>query len=149
MHDLRAEKGFIIVGQDTDGTVTPDDAGYGRMVATTKPDFVGKRGLKRPDLVASGRRQIVGLSTTDPHIVLEVGAQIVADPNQVVPMRMIGHVTSAYFSESLGRSIALALIENGRALTETRIHIPMPGVTHTATITSPVFVDPEGARLNV
>src|SRR5690606_13059756 len=95
MHVLRAEKGFIIVGQDTDGTVTPDDAGLTWAIGKKKTDFVGIRGLQRPDLVAPGRRQLVGLKTVDPKIVLEEGAQIVADPNQPVPMKMIGFVTSS------------------------------------------------------
>ena len=65
MHVLRAEKGYIIVGQDTDGTVTPYDAGQGWAVGKKKRDFIGMRGLMRPDLVAPGRRQLVGLLTED------------------------------------------------------------------------------------
>jgi sarcosine oxidase subunit alpha len=74
MHVLRAEKGFIIVGQDTDGTVTPADAGLEWAVGKKKPDFVGKRSLVRPDLVAPGRPQLVGLLTEGPATVLEEGA---------------------------------------------------------------------------
>ncbi|MFX6980526.1 aminomethyltransferase, partial [Acinetobacter baumannii] len=51
MHVLRAEKGYISVGQETDGTLTPDDAGLGWAVGKKKPDFVGKRSLARPDIV--------------------------------------------------------------------------------------------------
>jgi sarcosine oxidase subunit alpha len=146
MHVLRAEKGYIIVGQDTDGTVTPDDAGYGQMVGKTKPDFVGKRGLMRPDLVRAGRRQIVGLLTRDPNVVLEEGAQIVADPS-AVPLKMIGHVTSSYFSQELGRSIALALVEDGRARSGSSVHVPMSTVTYTAEVVGTTFIDPDGRRL--
>ena len=96
MHVLRAEKGYIIVGQETDGTVTPDDLGLGGLVGKKKPDFVGKRSLSRPDMVAAGRKQLVGLRTVDPTVVLDEGAQIVADPAHPVPMPMIGHVTSSY-----------------------------------------------------
>ncbi|WP_018240443.1 sarcosine oxidase subunit alpha [Ensifer sp. BR816] len=149
MHILRAEKGYIIVGQDTDGTVTPQDAGYGRMVATSKPDFVGKRGLVRPDLVANGRRQVVGLLTTDPHAVLEEGAQLVANPARKIPMKMIGHVTSSYHSTTLGRSIALALLENGNELIGKKVYVPMPGRTEVAEVTSTEFYDPEGKRLEM
>ena len=67
MHVLRAEKGYIIVGQETDGTVTPDDVGLSGMIAKAKRDFVGKRSLARPDVVASGRKQLVGLVTDDRH----------------------------------------------------------------------------------
>ena len=149
MHILRAEKGYIIVGQDTDGTVTPFDAGLDWAVGTKKPDFVGKRSLARPDLVAAGRKQLVGLLTEDPQDVLEEGAQIVFDPAQPVPMTMVGHVTSSYWSEALGRSIALALIAGGHDRMGEAVHIPMPGKVHRAVISDTVFYDREGARLNV
>lgn len=149
MHVLRAEKGFIIVGQDTDGTVTPYDAGLDWAVGKKKLDFVGRRSLARPDIVAPGRKQLVGLLTDDPNIVLEEGAQIVADPNQPIPMRMIGHVTSSYWSATLGRSIAMALVAGGQDKMGETLHIPMLDKTHTAKVSNMVFYDPEGARLHV
>lgn len=148
MHVLRAEKGFIIVGQDTDGTVTPYDAGLGWAVGKKKPDFVGKRSLARPDIVAPGRKQLVGLLTDDPNVVLMEGSQIVADPNQPIPMKMIGHVTSSYWSATLGRSIALALVAGGQSMTGETLHIPTANKTHRAKVSDMVFYDPEGARLN-
>ena len=117
---MRAEKGFIIVGQDTDGTVTPNDAGLDWAIGKNKTDFVGIRGLARPDLVAAGRKQLVGLRTKDPAIVLEEGAQIVEHPDQPLPMKMIGHVTSSYWSENCGRSIALALVASAAATASAR-----------------------------
>lgn len=149
MHVLRAEKGFIIVGQDTDGTVTPCDAGLDWAVGKKKADFVGKRSLARPDIVAAGRKQLVGLLTDDPDVVLEEGAQIVADSNQPIPMTMIGHVTSSYWSETLGRSIALALVAGGQDKMGETLYIPMPGRAHSVKVSSMVFYDPEGARLHV
>ncbi len=148
MHVLRAEKGYIIVGQDTDGTVSPLDAGLQWAIGKKKTDFVGMRGLKRADLVAGGRKQLVGLKTTDPKTVLEEGAQIVADPNQSVPMKMIGHVTSSYWSENCGHSIALALVENGFERTGETLHVPMPDTTLAVTVTGAVFIDEEGKRLH-
>jgi sarcosine oxidase subunit alpha len=148
MHVLRAEKGYIIVGQDTDGTVTPDDAGLNWAVAKKKPDFVGIRGMKRPDLVAPGRKQLVGLMTKDPKTVLEEGAQIVADPNQSLPMTMIGHVTSSYWSENCGRSIAMAVVADGRALKGKTLYVPMPDRTIEVEVSDTVFFDKEGVRLN-
>ena len=71
MHVLRAEKGFVIVGQETDGTVTPDDLGLSGMIAKSKMDFVGKRSLRRPDMVVANRKQLVGLLTENPSDVLE------------------------------------------------------------------------------
>jgi sarcosine oxidase subunit alpha len=148
MHILRAEKGYIIVGQETDGTVTPLDLGMDWIVGKTKPDFIGQRGL-RLSSTQTDRKQLVGLLTDDPAEVLEEGAQIVAaaEPGPP-PVPMIGHVTSSYRSPSLGRSIALALVRGGHGLHGQTIHIPMPGRVIPAQVTSPVFLDPEGTRLN-
>ncbi|WP_337268204.1 sarcosine oxidase subunit alpha [Oryzifoliimicrobium ureilyticus] len=148
MHVLRAEKGYIIVGQDTDGTVTPDDAGLGWAVSKKKADFVGIRGLKRPDLAQEGRKQLVGLLTKDPATVLEEGAQIVADPNQTKPMTMLGHVTSAYWSENLGRSIAFALVAGGRSRAGQTLYVPMSDKTIAVEVTDMVFFDKDGGRIN-
>jgi len=148
MHVLRAEKGFIIVGQDTDGTVTPFDAGLDWAVGKKKPDFVGRRSLARPDIVAPGRKQLVGLLTENPNEVLEEGAQIVVDPRQAVPMTMIGHVTSSYWSATLGRSIAMALVQGGSERMGETLHVPMPGRSIAAKVTGVQFYDPEGSRLN-
>lgn len=148
MHVLRAEKGYIIVGQDTDGTVTPFDAAMGWAVGKNKPDFVGKRGLARPDLVAKGRRHLVGLLTED-RSKLEEGAQIVFDPKQPIPMKMVGHVTSSYHSDAVGQPIALALVEGGHERMGETVYIPMLDRTIAAKITGMVFVDPENTRLKI
>lgn len=149
MHVLRAEKGYIIVGQDTDGTVAPDDAGMSWAIGKKKPDFVGKRSLSRPDIAASGRKQLVGLLTENPNVILEEGAQLVDRPDQPIPMKMIGHVTSSYWSATLGRSIALALVTDGRERDGQTIHAPMVERVVPATVTGTVFYDPKGDRLNV
>jgi sarcosine oxidase subunit alpha len=149
MHVLRAEKGYIIVGQDTDGTLTPDDAGLGWAIGKGKRDFVGKRSLSRPDMVARGRKQLVGLLTEDPAVVLEEGAQVVADPEQAKPMTMLGHVTSAYWSEALGRSIAMAVVVDGREREGETLHVPMPDRTLAVRVAgSAVFYDTENTRLS-
>ncbi|OSQ36731.1 sarcosine oxidase subunit alpha [Thalassospira mesophila] len=149
MHVLRAEKGYIIVGQDTDGTVTPYDAGISWAIGKTKPDFVGKRGLERPDLVADGRKQLVGLLTQDGKTLLEEGAQLVLDANQPIPMKMVGHVTSSYHSDAVGRPIAFALLENGHNRVGETVYIPMPEGVISADVTGTVFYDPDGARLKL
>jgi sarcosine oxidase subunit alpha len=148
MHVLRAERGFIIVGQETDGTVTPDDLGLGGMIAKAKPDFVGKRSLARPDLLSPNRKQLVGLLTDACDVVLDEGAQIVADPKQRIPLRSLGHVTSSYWSEACGRSIALALVGSGRALKGQTLHATTPSGFAAVQVTEPVFVDPKGERVN-
>jgi len=149
MHVLRAEKGYIIVGQDTDGTVTPDDAGLGWAIGRNKPDFVGKRSLERAALTSPDRRQLVGLTTLqDPKHILEEGAQIMTDAAPGKPARPIGHVTSSYLSPALDRSIALALISGGRARMGQTLYVPMPAGPVAVQVTSPVFYDPQGARIN-
>jgi sarcosine oxidase subunit alpha len=148
MHVLRAEKGFIIVGQETDGTVTPDDLGLSGLVSKAKKDFVGKRSLARPDIVGAGRKQLVGLVTENPEEVLDEGAQIVTDPKQAIPMRMIGHVTSSYWSENCRRSIALALVTNGRARIGQRLYATAPSGFATVRVVEPVFFDATGERVH-
>jgi len=148
MHVMRAEKGYIIVGQETDGTVTPDDAGVAWAIGKTKPDFVGKRSLDRSEMKRPDRKQLVGLLTVDAGTVLEEGAQVVATPGQKPPMQLLGHVTSSYESPALGRSIALAMVSGGRARIGQTLYVPMPGRDIAVTVTAPVFYDTEGARLH-
>jgi sarcosine oxidase subunit alpha len=148
MHVLRAEKGFIIVGQDTDGTTTPDDMGLAWTINTAKSDFVGKRSLARASMRDPDRRQLVGLLTEHPGDILEEGAQIVADEHGTVPRAMLGHVTSSYRSVALGRSIALAMIRGGRARMGQDIFVPMADRNLRAKLVPPVFYDPNGERHN-
>jgi sarcosine oxidase, subunit alpha len=148
MHVLRAEKGYIIVGQDTDGMATPQDAGLGWAIGRKKPDFVGKRSLERAAMQRPGRRQLVGLRTREPGTVLEEGAQIVETAGQPLPKKVIGHVTSSYASAALGHSIALAMVADGREREGATLYVPMNGREVPVTVTGTVFYDPEGARLH-
>ncbi|HEX9647411.1 MAG TPA: glycine cleavage T C-terminal barrel domain-containing protein, partial [Alphaproteobacteria bacterium] len=149
MHLLRAEKGYIMVGQESDGTVTPIDLGLERMIGRTKADFIGKRSLARPDLVRPDRKQLVGLATEDGAVVLEEGVHLVAAerlPRPPVPA--LGHVTSSYFSPNLGRSIALGLVRGGRARMGQRLYAATPEGQVPVIVTDPVFLDPDGTRLD-
>jgi len=148
MHVLRAEKGYIIVGQDTDGTVTPIDLGMEWAIGKAKADFVGQRGLLRADLNRPGRKQLVGLLTRDGTTLLEEGAQLVSATAGAGPMTSEGHVTSSYFSGHLKRPIALALLSGGRSRIGGTVHVPMNGKHVEAQIVSPVFYDAGGVRLN-
>jgi sarcosine oxidase, subunit alpha len=148
MHVLRAEKGYIIVGQDTDGTMTPDDAGLSWAIGKAKADFVGKRSLARASMHAPDRKQLVGLRTKDPRIVLEEGAQVAEKAGLKAPMPLLGHVTSSYDSKVLGYPIALAAVCGGRARLGQTLFVPMPDGDIAVEVTSPVFYDPQGARIN-
>ncbi|BCW60659.1 sarcosine oxidase subunit alpha family protein [Arthrobacter sp. StoSoilB20] len=117
MHVLRAEKGYPIVGQDTDGTVTPQDAGMDWIVSKAK-DFIGKRSYLRQDASREDRKHLVSVLPVDHSLRLPEGTQLVEKGIPVNPANgpvpMEGFVTSSYHSAALGRSFALALIQNGR-----------------------------------
>ena len=163
MHVLRAEKGFIIVGQDTDGSVTPLDLGMNWLLSRDK-DYLGKRSLARPDCRRPDRKQLVGLLCEDgshssfrrtpesSYIndkveVLPEGTQLVEQPGAEAPIRNIGHVTSSYYSAWLGHPVALALVNGGRARKGDVIHAALRDGRHVRVrIVSPVFHDPKGER---
>ncbi|KPB62580.1 Sarcosine oxidase [Pseudomonas amygdali pv. myricae] len=151
MHVLRAEKGFIIVGQDTDGSMTPDDLNMGWCVGRTKPfSWIGWRGMNREDCVREQRKQLVGLKPVDPTKWLPEGAQLVLDTKQTIPMSMVGHVTSSYAHNSLGYSFAMGVVKGGLARMGERVFAPLAdGSVIEAEIVSSVFFDPKGERQNV
>ncbi len=150
LHVLRAEKGYIVIGDETDGTTTPIDVGLDGLVSKKKADFIGKRSLEQSYLKGPDRKQLVGLLTEDPNEVLPDGAYAVRQVKDKPPMEMIGQVTSSYKSPTLGRSIAMALIQNGRSRMGETISFPLPGgKVVRAKITDTVFYDKEGAKLNV
>ncbi|QYC39699.1 Aminomethyltransferase [Nonomuraea coxensis DSM 45129] len=140
MHVLRAEKGFAIVGQDTDGTVTPQDLGMSWIVSSRKPDFVGRRSHARPDTARPGRKRLVGLLPDDPAAVVPEGAQLTSGKGTPT----LGHVTSAYASAALGRAFALALVRDAEP--GDRLTAVCDGVAHPVTVCSPVFLDPGNDR---
>ena len=147
MHLLRAEKGFIIVGQDTDATMTPIDLQMDWIVSKKKYDFIGKRSLYRSDTIREDRKQLVGLLTENPNEVLEEGAQIVAETNKK-PVEMLGHVTSSYYSPNLNKSIALGVVRGGKNMLGQKLFIPMENKIINVTVADPVFLDKENKRLN-
>jgi len=146
MHVLRAEKGYIVIGHETDGTVTPDDLGLGSAIGRRKVDFIGARSLLLADLVAPGRMQLVGLLPEDGVSLPEEGSQLLLASGD---RTAAGYVTSAYRSATLGRPFALALLAGGRARIATRVFFTVAaGPALPARVVPPVFYDPAGARLH-
>ena len=147
LHVLRAEKGYPIIGQETDGTVTPHDLGLGWAVSRRK-DFIGRRSLHRPELRRPDRRQLVALLPVDPDARIDEGAQVVAADIDLrrPPVPMLGHVTSAYWSAALGRSFALALIAAGRDRIGTTVRAWMDGRIVEAVVADAIVFDPENRR---
>lgn len=143
LHVLRAEKGFVIVGQETDGTQTPQDLDMDWIVSKKK-DFIGKRSFNRADTSRPDRHQLVGLLPETSEYVIPEGSYFaeVQHKGATPPIPHIGYVTSSYFSGELNRSFALALVHNGRARIGERVAIG----NETAVITEPIFVDKENLR---
>ncbi|MET3205055.1 UNVERIFIED_ORG: sarcosine oxidase subunit alpha [Arthrobacter sp. UYEF13] len=149
MHVLRAEKGYPIVGQDTDGTVTPQDAGMEWVVSKAK-DFIGKRSYARADAQRADRKHLVSVLPVDGTLRLPEGTQLVekgiATNPAYGPVPMEGFVTSSYHSAALGRSFALALIKNGRnRIGETLVAAAGDQLVDVV-VAETVLFDPEGTR---
>ncbi|HEY8699770.1 MAG TPA: 2Fe-2S iron-sulfur cluster-binding protein [Arthrobacter sp.] len=149
MHVLRAEKGYPIVGQDTDGTVTPKDAGMEWVVSKAK-DFIGKRSYSRPDALREDRKHLVSVLPVDGSFRLPEGTQLVEKGIPVKaaygPVPMQGFVTSSYHSAALGRSFALALIKNGRNRIGETLVAAAGNELVDVVVAETVLFDPEGNR---
>ena len=152
MHLLRAEKGYIIVGQDTDGTVTPIDLNLSWMIGKNKKDFIGKRSLSRSDIVKSDRKQLVGLVPVNKTYGIEEGQHVVEEEKISTPIkkpvRMLGHVTSSYFSPTLNHSVAMALIKGGNRKIGSQLFVSTNNLNTIAVeVVKPNFIDPNNQRL--
>ena len=150
LHILRAEKGFIMIGDETDGTVIPQDLGLHWALSKKKDDYLGKRAHLRSHMADPTRWKLVGLETTD-GATLPDGAYAVADGvNENGQRNMQGRVTSSYHSPNLNKGIAMGLVLNGPDRMGEEIAFPgTDGKTYAARIASPVFYDPEGKKQDV
>ena len=152
MHLLRAEKGYIIVGQDTDGTVTPLDLNLNWMIGKNKRDFVGKRSLSRSDIIKDDRKQLVGIIPLNKTYGIEEGQHIIEEENLLTPIKkpikMLGHITSSYFSPTLDHCIAMALIKDGNRKIGTRLFVSTSDLnTIPVEVVKPNFIDPKNRKL--
>ena len=149
MHVLRAEKGFLVVGQETDGTVTPQDVGMDWIIAEHK-DFIGKRSILRADNMRQDRKQLVSVLPDDPTFRLEEGEALVAvdTPIDIAagPVPQEGWVTASYNSPALGRTFGLALVKSGFDRIGERLKAFVDGEEVTMKIAPTVLYDPRGAR---
>lgn len=150
LHVLRAEKGFIMIGDETDGTVIPQDLGLTWAISKKKDDFIGKRGQQRSHMVDPNRWKLVGLESVDGSVIPD-GAYAVAEGDNANGQRNTqGRITSTYYSANLERGIAMGLVHNGPERMGEVITFPKTDGTEVkAKIVSPVFYDPEGEKQNV
>lgn len=167
LHIMRAEKGFIMIGDETDGTVIPQDLGLNWAISKKKEDFLGKRAQEREHMRDPLRWKLVGLETLDGSV-LPDGAYAVdthldasansaeyapgktAATNSNGQIATCGRVTSTYHSPTLGRGIAMGLVEHGPdRMGEVLTFARTDGGVVEAKIVSPVFYDPDGEKQNV
>ncbi len=153
MHLLRAEKGYVVIGQETDGTVTPIDINFNWMIGKNKKDFIGKRSLKRKDTAREDRKQLVGIIPLNKSQFIEEGQHILECenlPNKITtPISYLGHVSSSYHSPNLNHCISMAMIKGGNKLIGKKLFVSTPKGTKNipVEVVSPVFIDPENKRL--
>ena len=142
---LRAEKGYLMIGKDTDGETMPHDLGFGLPRQKKTAAFVGDRGLHTAKANEVARKQLVGLSVSPGAGALPMGAHVVEGGEN---RRSVGYVTSSYHSPTLGQPIALGLVDNGSNRMGETVDIWHLGETRQATISAPCFFDPMGERLH-
>tara|TARA_B100001093_G_scaffold517945_1_gene601082 strand:+ start:547 stop:3531 length:2985 start_codon:yes stop_codon:yes gene_type:complete len=153
MHLLRAEKGYVVIGQETDGTVTPIDINFNWMIGKKKKDFIGKRSLNRKDTVRDDRKQLVGIVPINKAHFIEEGQHIVECenlPSKIeVPVEYLGHISSSYHSPNLNHCISIAMIKGGNKLMGKKLFASTPAGTKNipVQIVNPVFIDPDNKRL--
>ncbi len=143
---LRAEKGYVVVGKDTDGTTMPQDLGITGPREQRKDEYIGKRSLFTPAAEDKARKQFVGLSVGSGEAPLPTGAHVVAGAGKA--RRSFGYVTSSYMSPTLGRPVALGLVEKGFARMGETVSVYHLGAERRASIAPAVALDPEGKRLH-
>ena len=150
LHVMRAEKGFIMIGDETDGTVIPQDLNLDWAISKKKMDFLGKRGQTRSFLADPNRWKLVGLETTDSSVI-EDGAYVLAEgQNDKGQRNMQGRITSTYYSPTLGRGIAMGLLKGGMSRVGDVVQVTrMSGGPVSAKIVDPVFYDKAGDKQNV
>ncbi len=150
LHVLRAEKGFIMIGDETDGTVIPQDLGLNWAISKKKDDFIGKRAQERSHMTDPARWKLVGLETLDGSVLPDGAYASAAGTNANGQRNMQGRVTSTYYSPTLGKGIAMGLVLNGPDRMGEVIEFPkIDGHIIQARICDPVFYDKDGEKQNV
>jgi sarcosine oxidase, subunit alpha len=150
LHIMRAEKGFIMIGDETDGTVIPQDLNLGWAISKKKDDYLGKRGQERSHLADPNRWKLVGLETLDGSVIPDGAYAVAPGSNPNGQRNTEGRVTSTYFSPTLNRGIAMGLVKNGPERIGETVEFPKVGGTSVmARIVDPVFYDKDGEKQNV
>ena len=149
MHVMRAEKGFIMIGDETDGTVIPQDLGLNWAISKKKSDYIGKRAQERSHMTDPLRWKLVGLESLDGRMLPDGVYAVDEGVNPNGQRNLQGRVTSTYISPTLGTPIAMGLVRHGPDRMGEVLEFPVAGAeTYKARIVDPVFYDKEGSRAN-
>ena len=149
MHVMRAEKGFIMIGDETDGTVIPQDLGMSWAISKKKPDYIGKRAQERSFMANPDRWKLVGLESVDGRVLPDGVYAVAPGVNANGQRNTQGRVTSTYLSPTLNKPIAMGLVLHGPDRMGEVLEFPVQGAeTYKARIVDPVFYDKEGSRAN-
>jgi heterotetrameric sarcosine oxidase alpha subunit len=143
---LRIEKGHV-AGLELDHRTTLDDLGLGRMASKEKA-YVGRELRMRPVLQAPERWSLVGIECLEPGKMLR-GGSILFLEGEAIRGHGRGYITSVTWSPELDKYIALGLLNGGLKHEGAQIvcAYPLKNEQVRARIVSPIFLDPEGARL--
>ena len=138
---LRLEKGHIIIGQDTDGLTHPYEADMAWAISKTKPYFMGGRSIDIQN--RSGlTRKLVGFTLDDANAPVPEECHLVVRGPEI-----LGRVTSAVISPSLGRVVGLAYVAPDQAEPGKNFDIKVAGGRLIQARVVPIpFFDPENKR---
>lgn len=134
---LRFEAGLPLYGDELAEDITPIEAGLGMFVKLDKPEgFIGSEALKAQKAQGVSRK-LVGLE-------LEGGATA-RHGFEVLDMdgKVIGYITTGYNSLTLGRNIAMALIDAAYAPLGTKLQVKIRRRTVGATVIKKRFYVPK------
>jgi sarcosine oxidase subunit alpha len=145
---LRAEKGHVIVGTESEQRVTLTDIGMGFLWA--RQDTASKK-VGAPALRAcarqAGRMKLVGFRSSDSGV-SPLDGDIVVDGGEIV-----GYACTTRFSETLGWQYGMALLDEPYTQEGSEINfyqgLGQDSKRYTATVIPPHFYDPEGRRLRM
>jgi sarcosine oxidase subunit alpha len=145
---LRLEAGHLIVGQDTDPLTKGYSAGLDWAIKLDKDDFAG-----RPELAwqrgRDGASRLVALQPDEPDVVPAEGSQLVEEAAAESGARIVGRITSARMSPTLGRGVCLGLVAPHLAEAGAEVGVVVPGCgRETARVMEHLaHFDPEGVRV--
>ncbi|MEM8730477.1 MAG: FAD-dependent oxidoreductase [Pseudomonadota bacterium] len=140
---LRLEKSFGIWSAEFTQGYTPGQTGMDRWIAWDKGDFVG-RSAALSERDGNGPAQVVAMME------IEDGD---ADTSGFEPIwqdgRRVGFVTSGGYGHTVGKSLAMAMLDRACAKEGTDLSVHVVGVERAARVIAPSPYDPDGKAMRL